>query len=1016
MKHIPEDIKKQILKKATLHNVLQHYHGFHKKKGVNHVMDCPKCNKKDKLEYNEKKGIAKCFSSCDLGVRTPVNYLMKFQGLTYGQALHELARIENIHIPNGEERKRRSSESKTTYLQQFLRGSGLDIGDVTDSVYVDEDTRKEKKLYESATVDGKFQIVPGDDVVIHYYDLYGKPMTYYKKDRKGNAVGAKLNFYRVRYQNPNLHLDKNQDPVKYRSPYGSETKIYINKWVREKFKKNSKIKTLYVQEGEKKADKATKHGLISVGIMGIHNIAYNKRLPMEFEAIIKSCQVENVVFVLDSDWDRLSSKIDSTHTADQRPKSFYRAVINFRDHFYAFTNNDIHLNIYFGYVKENIENDKGIDDLMVNTLRNKEDELKVLCEEALTRPDGDAKYLEFHRITTMGEHKIKEFWNLQNKDAFIEQYAEVLKALPKFRYGKVEWRFDENGEVVLAQPVLPDEMFWTENVRYDKDGKYKGTDVTFNYKRCYTFLQNRGFYRLPQPGNSFIWIQTKDNLVWEVEPFQIKDFVVEFAEQLNKEEVENMLYKGGRMYLGPESMGNLKNTALTLHQPSKNTQYLYFNDCYFKVTDEDIELQEIKNLNGQVWKDNIKDFTPIKTELLISEVHQVGPEDVKEHADLQHHIGEYLLDFSEAGQNCHFLRFLLNTSTYFGKTKSFEDVSFSDKFETTRHLMSKITAFGYMLHRYRNPATMKAIIGMDGTMSEVGQSNGRSGKSLFGIALEHMAPTITIPGKKRDLLDDKYLFEEVDQRTSTVFFDDVRTNFDFEFLFPYITGKFTVEKKGVGKTTLPPEYVIKFYIATNHAINGEGSSFEDRQFVLGFSDWYNSNYKPTDDFQVMFFDEWDEKQWNLFYNFAAMALHFYFKYGLIEAPNEKLHRRKLRQQISESFLDWADEYFSNPLNCNSSVKKDVMYQAARGDTDHVQHGDGFLTKFPGQRRYCTIQKFKHKIKMYCEYRGYEFNPRNHGGDIKTGGKEYFEVYLPEEQYAELQEEHAKSTEQNKFPL
>ena len=210
-----------------------------------------------------------------------------------------------------------------------------------------------------------------------------------------------------------------------------------------------------------------------------------------------------------------------------------------------------------------------------------------------------------------------------------------------------------------------------------------------------------------------------------------------------------------------------------------------------------------------------------------------------------------------------------------------------------------------------------------------------------------------------------------------------------------------MEKKGIGKMTLPSEYVQKFYIATNHALKGEGGSFEDRQCLLGFSNWYSTHHKPIDDFKVMFFDEWDEKQWNLFYNFAAMSLHFYFKYGLIEAPSEKLINRKLRQEMGEQFLDWAEEYFSNPANVNSEIYKDTMYQCARGEQDHIQHGDGFMTKYPGQRRWTTIQLFKTKIKIYCKYKGYDFNPKKQGKDIKKGGKEYLSVYIPDEELAEL---------------
>src|SRR5690606_20430834 len=117
-----------------------------------------------------------------------------------------------------------------------------------------------------------------------------------------------------------------------------------------------------------------------------------------------------------------------------------------------------------------------------------------------------------------------------------------------------------------------------------------------------------------------------------------------------------------------------------------------------------------------------------------------------------------------------------------------------------------------------------------------------------------------------------------------------------------------------------------------------------------------------------------EEQWNLFYNFAAMALYFYFKYGLIDAPSEKLMNRKLRQEIGEQFLDWAEEYFSNPNNVNTDIYKDTMYQCNKGESDNITHGDGFVVKYPSQRRWTSIQVFKTKIKLYCKYKGYDYNP------------------------------------------
>jgi len=69
--------------------------------------------------------------------------------------------------------------------------------------------------------------------------------------------------------------------------------------------------------------------------------------------------------------------------------------------------------------------------------------------------------------------------------------------------------------------------------------------------------------------------------------------------------------------------------------------------------------------------------------------------------------------------------------------------------------------------------------------------------------------------------------------------------------------------------TIPQDLTSKIYLTTNNAINGEGNSYERRQLLIAFSDFYNKDYVPVDDYGVEFFDEWESDQWSLFYNFAA---------------------------------------------------------------------------------------------------------------------------------------------------
>lgn len=1003
MPYISTEKKQTILETVTLEHVLQAYHDLSKKKGSQIVLDCPLCHKKDKLEYNPAKGVAKCFS-CDVGVKTAASYLTKFHKKPYTEVLEELARIGNIDLsePKPTNQDRRTGKS---YCDKMLFESGLTYEDITDAhIYVDEKTKKETRLYQAGTVDPAFEIVPGDDVIIHYYDLEGKPMYYYKLNKQGNTVGAKKPFYRVRYQSPELHRDKNDKPVKYRSPYGSGSKIYINKYIRHKYASGSKITTLYIQEGEKKADKASKHGMPSVGIMGIHNIAYNKRLPAEFELLIRRCQVENVVFVVDADCFDLSHKIDNKHAADNRPKSFFTAIKNFRNHFYSFLNQDIELKIYWAYVKENPEKDKGVDDLLANSLRGKEDTLKDLCNQALIDPKGDATWLQFEDITTTSDYKLLEHWGLQSVEAFVKKYKETLKSYPQFKIGSTKWKIDSKDPkgFSLAQPLLDHERYWDKKEKKNAEGDVVSTTYSFNNKRCYSFLQARGFNLLEQPDNTYIWIKTDGNIVKEVKPHQIRNYIVDFTKRaVGIEDVENMLYRGSSRYFGPDSLSHLEYTHLELLESMKGLEYMFFNDCFWKITADGIEEGNIKNVSGQVWEERIKDFTPKKTELLFSEIHQITTKDVKENPALADYVGEWTLDFSEEGLACDFLQFLYNTSNFYFKKEGdksvYQELTIPQAFETSKHLLSKITAIGYLLHNYRDASVLKAVVAMDGTMTEVGSSNGRSGKSLIGEALRQAIPLVFVNGKNKNFLEDKYKWEEVNERTQIVFIDDILTNFSLEGIFTEITGDFQIEGKGDKKYTLPREKAPKFYITTNHALKGEGGSFRDRQFLIGFSNWYNDVHQPIDDFGALFWAEWDTRQWNLFYNFLAMCLHLYFKHGLIAAPKEKLEKRRLRQDIGEVFIDWADEYFSNANNLNQEVPKTRMF-----NEESVENGSGFLKKYPSQHKYVNIRKFKEKIKKYCELNEqYEYNAANQGGDIKRNGVEYISLTVNDELYEKI---------------
>jgi DNA primase len=1000
MNYSPEAIQK-IDNAANLYDVLSEFVDF-KRQGASFYAKCPMCHKEGKgkgLILTPAKKIYKCFN-CDFKGGNPVKFLMEAQNKTYPQALEYLAEKFHVIIDEPTRFQKKSKPSKAKNAKSFrdkqLQESGLTNEDQKASVYIDEDTKSLVDIYETGTRNQYGQIEFGDDMIIWYYDLAGKPIMFQKP--KANRFD---HLFRIRWQNPDLHLDKEGRPIKYQSPVGSGSHIYIPELVRRAFQAKQHQKRLFIQEGEKKADKACKHGIFSIGIMGIHNIAYNKQLPYEIQLIIKTLNIKEVIFMVDGDWNSLSNTLKNGDPADQRPYSFFRAVVNFRDYFKTFTNIGIYLELYFGHILPE-HNDKGIDDLLNNTLKGKEDTLLEDINAAINEKDGQGDYIQMHTITTVAESKLMELWFLDSAEKFAEHHREKLLTLTEFKINRLKWRFNKEGKLELAQPLMPEEIYWEIDEWEDRNG-HKKKQSKFDPENAYNFLRNRGYARILMISGKYEFAFHENHIINIVEPWQIKDFIMDFSMEIAPKDVRNMLYRGGKMYFGPDSLSNIKFMFPEFDKPSRYNQNIYFKTKFWHVTANGIVEKSLTELDHHIWGDKINNFeakllTPIIDIVKITD--EVLEQFKKDEEKLfwGNYKNYFFIEETKAAENCHFFQFIKNTGEFYWDKLTFDhnrqiiadNRSTSEKMETNLHLVSKMSGIGYLLHRYRNKSENKAVVGMDGKLSEVGSSNGRTGKSLVGFAISYVIPQVYIGGKNKNLTEDRFLLEEVNEKTCNLFFDDVRANFDFEFLFPLLGGRATIEKKAVGKITYPDDQTPKIYLTTNHAILGDGSSFKDRQFIMAFSDYYNDTYKPIHQFGIQFFEEWDNEQWNLFYNFMGLCLQVYLKYGLIEQPTERIEKRRLRQEIGEEFISWGDEYFcyEPDKKCQANTNNPIL----RKDLF-----DNFLERNQAFKKFYTPNAFKKKFKKWCIYNEVHFNPQRFdkmnrpGADDKSNGCEYFTV-------------------------
>lgn len=965
-----------------------------RRSGVDYTCDCPRCKGKGKLAFSPAKQIFNCFGCHEVKGNSPLSYLMTVEGMSYTEALGFLVEEFNVLLDQRPALKKKkpakikkgSKAAKgidtNSYCARMLAESGLTFEDVTARVYKTGDIKSifELRTFRPGTIDEHGLITPkGDDVIIEYYDLEGLPVTYVRKYPKKRSTGTdRQEYYRIRWQFPDAHLDKEGKPFKYKSPFGSSTPIYIPERMRALYKAKTPIHRLYIQEGEKKAEKACKHGIPSIAVSGIQNLGLNGALPEDLVTIITTCQVKEVAFVFDSDWDDISANIRINDRIEKRPQNFFFAARNFKEYMRTLKNRNIYVEIFVGHVLKNPGGDKGVDDLLANTLRDHEDELASDIEFACNEKKGLGKYVEMFKVTTWTDHKLQELWCLHSHEAFANRHKDILRNLPEFLFSRYRWKFDEHGQVILAQPFDADEQFWKEVTKLDRS-RNERIEYEFCYVNSQNFLQNRGFGRLRRLDKSYQFIHLDPPVVRSIEASDARDYLFQFAKHNCKTEVNEMLIKGVSQYVGPDKLSLLEFIQPNFIKPNRESQYFYFDKSCWLVTRDSVQEIGYENIAHQIWEEQKKSI-PAKF---------IG----KPLITFNKENDIYNYSISSAGTNSHYLQFLINTSNFTWR-KNPNDITPEEEHENRVHLLSKLCAIGYMVMEAKDNNVARAVIGMDGKQSEVGESNGRSGKSLVGELMRNVVPTTYIPGKRPDLFTDQFVWNDVQESTKLVFIDDVLQNFNFEFLFPNITGDWTVNYKGGRRITIPFARSAKIYIATNHAIRGTGSSYTDRQWLLAFSDFYNDTHKPVDDFGTLFFSEWDFDQWNLTWNLLANCVQLYLTFGVIQAPGERLEQRKLRQEIGETLISWADEYFSSTDHLNVRLPRKDLW-------------DVFCNYDNAQRKFNTPTSFKKKFIMYCAWKGFVFNPQKYDSttglpfqtdkdgrpvvDDKAGGIEYFTI-------------------------
>ncbi len=412
---------------------------------------------------------------------------------------------------------------------------------------------------------------------------------------------------------------------------------------------------------------------------------------------------------------------------------------------------------------------------------------------------------------------------------------------------------EEEAEVIILYPETESKtddeiIFW-----YDD-----GDDIKISRQQFLYTLERSGF-RKYYLDKEYIFIKVVNNIVIEVSIVQIKDYITGYIKSFGE--------RSGEAFDANLILGKVINQAPTLFSKSfleflpnlednfkrdtREESYVYFNNCFVKVAKDKIVVYEYLKLDGFIWKKKI-----IPKNFFISD------------------------------DKTDFETFILKICR--GNLERFN---------------SFISAIGYLLTEYKDPAKAKAVIFMDEKIDD--GSNGGCGKSLLGNALSRVRKSLRLGGKTFKF--DRFSLQSYELGTSIIEFNDLSHSFPFEKLFTTITDNIAVEKKNQNEIIVDFKYSPKILLSTNYTIKGIDESTLRRQFVLEFTDYFNLKHTPEDEFGRRFFDDWDEGSWNSFFNFMIRCIQYYLKNGLVEYERKNLNIKKLVEATSEEFIEFMDD-------------------------------------------------------------------------------------------------------------
>lgn len=429
--------------------------------------------------------------------------------------------------------------------------------------------------------------------------------------------------------------------------------------------------------------------------------------------------------------------------------------------------------------------------------------------------------------------------------------------------------------------------------------------------------------------NDSIFVRLQENIIEEVNPHKIKEFVLNWVDNLEwdlpedstypkthftRKDLRDSLIEAENVYFSKTKLQCIKSVSPNFHRDKRDSAFFYFLNGFVRVTKEGRTFHPYLELDGALWQKHI----------------------------IQRNFIQNTLD----GEYQKFIKNVCNNES--------------------ERVVALFSAIGYLLHRFKDPANAKAIILVDEKIADTPE--GGTGKSLIATAIGKLRNITKIDGKDFDF-DNRFAFQDVGLDSDLVIFDDIEIKFKFERLFHKITDGLETERKGQQRIKRSFADSPKYLLTTNYTLQGNGGSAERRKVEYELYNHYSKEFTPRDEFGHNFFDEWDIVEWAKFDSFMMLCVQLFLTHGLKTYKHKNLDQRKIIQETSQEFFEFMDDYF---FHIEGVEKREFNNSLMNKQVNISELFESFCSQDPDSKKRMekgifTQNKFTKWLKSYAKY-------------------------------------------------